>query len=122
VGLNFVALRAARASVDLTLTGGPPQHFLCPPVVHAPAGWRCPTHNSPSLVPLGRLPHNGFAGLNPKFEVAVHPHEDPNHLPSAHTCFNMLCLPPYRSYHQMREKCVMMISILVLVLLFYFLF
>jgi len=45
----------------------------------------------------GRLPAAGFAGLRPPFSVEINLAEPLDHLPSAHTCFNQLCLPPYDS-------------------------
>jgi len=33
----------------------------------------------------------------------------PDSLPKAHTCFNRICLPPYRSYLELKEKLVMAI-------------
>lgn len=33
----------------------------------------------------------------PAFVLNIHPHEDPNALPTAHTCTNTINLPPYPS-------------------------
>ena len=52
----------------------------------------------------GRLPAEGFVGLAPPFRVDVVPTEDPENLPSAHTCFNQLCLPPYASKKALSDK------------------
>ncbi len=46
-----------------------------------------------------QLPPGGFPELRPRFQVA--PGEtDPGSLPTAHTCFNMICLPEQRSYKE----------------------
>lgn len=52
----------------------------------------------------GRLAAGGFASLDPNFKVEVNKHEDPVHLPTAHTCFNTLCIPRYTSKAQFEEK------------------
>uniref|UniRef100_A0A0X3PV62 HECT-type E3 ubiquitin transferase n=2 Tax=Schistocephalus solidus TaxID=70667 RepID=A0A0X3PV62_SCHSO len=57
-----------------------------------------------SKVPLG-----GFANLEgmhgpTKFQISRAVVSSINHLPSAHTCFNTLELPPYESYEQLRER------------------
>ena len=52
-----------------------------------------------------RLPAGGFAALNPKFSVEVNPSESPEHHPTAHTCFNQLCLPgTYASKEELKKK------------------
>lgn len=45
-----------------------------------------------------QLPPGGFAELNPKFHIMSAPTFGV--LPTAHTCFNQLCLPEYDSYDQ----------------------
>ena len=45
-----------------------------------------------------QLPPGGFAELNPKFHIMSAPTFGV--LPTAHTCFNQLCLPEYDSYEQ----------------------
>ncbi|XP_013781434.2 apoptosis-resistant E3 ubiquitin protein ligase 1-like isoform X1 [Limulus polyphemus] len=45
-----------------------------------------------------QLPPGGFAELNPKFHLVCAPTFGV--LPTAHTCFNQLCLPDYDSYQQ----------------------
>ena len=40
-----------------------------------------------------QLPHGGFAELKPNFQIGGG--EGRNHLPTAHTCFNMICLPEH---------------------------
>lgn len=52
----------------------------------------------------GRLAAGGFGSLEPRFKVEVNQHEDPSHLPSAHTCFNTLCIPRYTSRAQFKTK------------------
>ncbi|KAL1519620.1 hypothetical protein AB1Y20_023132 [Prymnesium parvum] len=52
----------------------------------------------------GRLPAAGFAGLRPQFNVEINHSEATEHLPSAHTCFNQLCIPAYTSMEQLKEK------------------
>eukprot|EP00038_Savillea_parva_P000639 m.97467 g.97467 ORF g.97467 m.97467 type:complete len:935 (-) comp10217_c0_seq1:217-3021(-) len=53
----------------------------------------------------GRLPAGGFAALQPPFSVEVNMHESADHHPSAHTCFNQLCLPgTYGSREELRKK------------------
>jgi hypothetical protein len=45
-----------------------------------------------------QLPMGGFAELNPKFHITSAPTF--GNLPTAHTCFNQLCLPDFDSYEQ----------------------
>lgn len=45
-----------------------------------------------------QLPPGGFAELNPRFHITSAPTF--GNLPTAHTCFNQLCLPDYDSYEQ----------------------
>lgn len=45
-----------------------------------------------------QLPPGGFAELNPRFHLSAAPTF--GSLPTAHTCFNQLCLPDYDSYEQ----------------------
>jgi hypothetical protein len=52
----------------------------------------------------GRLPADGFRALKPNFKVDLAGTEPPTNLPSSHTCFNQLCLPPYRSKEEMQQK------------------
>lgn len=49
-----------------------------------------------------RLPAEGFAGLRPPFNVQVE--GEASQLPSAHTCFNQLCLPAYTSKEALEGK------------------
>lgn len=56
---------------------------------------------------LKRLPPNGFAGLPRKFIIQ---RGDPDRLPSAHTCFYTLVLPPTVSYQQFVDKCQVMLQ------------
>merc|ERR1712146_656777 len=51
----------------------------------------------------GRLPPAGFRGLKPHFNVQVKANEAVDHLPTAHTCSNQLCLPLYASQEQLEE-------------------
>jgi len=52
----------------------------------------------------GRLPADGFRALKPPFRLDIAENEPPSHLPSAHTCFNQLCLPAYPSKEHMAAK------------------
>ncbi|CAG2174693.1 unnamed protein product [Oppiella nova] len=45
-----------------------------------------------------QLPPGGFQELNPKFHITSAPTFGV--LPTAHTCFNQICLPEYDSYEQ----------------------
>lgn len=47
----------------------------------------------------GQLPPGGFQELNPRFQITPAPSFGA--LPTAHTCFNQLCLPDYESYEQL---------------------
>ncbi|XP_026314729.1 apoptosis-resistant E3 ubiquitin protein ligase 1 [Hyposmocoma kahamanoa] len=47
----------------------------------------------------GQLPPGGFQELNPRFQITPAPTFGA--LPTAHTCFNQLCLPDYDSYEQL---------------------
>jgi len=54
-----------------------------------------------------RVPMNGFSelsGSNGPQKFAVEKWGNSNQLPRAHTCFNRLDLPPYNSYHELKEK------------------
>nr|XP_037870320.1 apoptosis-resistant E3 ubiquitin protein ligase 1 isoform X2 [Bombyx mori] len=46
-----------------------------------------------------QLPPGGFQELNPRFQLSPAPTSGA--LPTAHTCFNQLCLPHYDSYEQL---------------------
>ncbi|XP_063624690.1 apoptosis-resistant E3 ubiquitin protein ligase 1 [Cydia splendana] len=46
-----------------------------------------------------QLPPAGFQELNPRFQITAAPTFGA--LPTAHTCFNQLCLPDYDSYEQL---------------------
>ncbi|CAG9129246.1 unnamed protein product [Plutella xylostella] len=46
-----------------------------------------------------QLPPAGFQELNPRFQITLAPTFGA--LPTAHTCFNQLCLPDYDSYEQL---------------------
>ncbi|CRK94157.1 CLUMA_CG007676, isoform A [Clunio marinus] len=56
-----------------------------------------------------QLPHGGFQELNPKFQITAAP-TFANRLPTAHTCFNQLCLPDYESYEQFERALIIAIS------------
>lgn len=54
-----------------------------------------------------RVPMNGFAelyGSNGPQKFTIEPWGTPHSLPRAHTCFNRLDLPRYRTYYELREK------------------
>ncbi|KAG5675377.1 hypothetical protein PVAND_005286 [Polypedilum vanderplanki] len=55
-----------------------------------------------------QLPHGGFQELNPKFQITSAPTFA--NLPTAHTCFNQLCLPDYESYEQFERALLIAIS------------
>ncbi|CAH0692663.1 unnamed protein product [Chilo suppressalis] len=46
-----------------------------------------------------QLPPRGFQELNPRFQITPAPNFGA--LPTAHTCFNQLCLPDYDGYEQL---------------------
>ncbi len=46
-----------------------------------------------------QLPPGGFAEVRPRFQLAPGETEQGS-LPTAHTCFNMICLPEHRSYKE----------------------
>lgn len=50
----------------------------------------------------GQVPPGGFRELQPRFQLT--PAAAFGALPSAHTCFNQLCLPDYDSYEQLVHK------------------
>lgn len=52
---------------------------------------------------LWHLPAEGFAGLHSKFHIHKG-HTNTSWLPTAHTCFYQLILPPYPSLEAMQEK------------------
>lgn len=54
-----------------------------------------------------RVPMNGFAelqGSNGPQKFCIKKLGKPESLPRSHTCFNRIDLPPYRSYHELKEK------------------
>jgi hypothetical protein len=53
---------------------------------------------------LSHLPVGGFARLRPRFKLLVKLHAPRDQLPTAHTCFNTLELPPYATKQQLAEK------------------
>ena len=52
---------------------------------------------------LSHLPASGFGALEPRFEVTFM-RGDTERLPTAHTCFNRLELPPYRDKETLQAK------------------
>eukprot|EP00127_Corallochytrium_limacisporum_P001271 Clim_evm6s48 gene=Clim_evmTU6s48 len=57
-----------------------------------------------------RIPIGGFAelqGSNGRQMFTIERDGKSDYLPRAHTCFNRLDLPPYKSYEQLREKLVL---------------
>ncbi|KAJ6649770.1 Apoptosis-resistant E3 ubiquitin protein ligase 1, partial [Pseudolycoriella hygida] len=55
-----------------------------------------------------QLPPGGFQELNPRFQITAAPTF--GNLPTAHTCFNQLCLPDYESYEQFEKALLIAIS------------
>ncbi|KAE8585976.1 hypothetical protein XENTR_v10021516 [Xenopus tropicalis] len=55
-----------------------------------------------------QLPPGGFAALSPSFQIIGSPTHGT--LPTAHTCFNQLCLPTYDSYEEMHKMLKLAIS------------
>ncbi|XP_057317019.1 apoptosis-resistant E3 ubiquitin protein ligase 1-like isoform X2 [Hydractinia symbiolongicarpus] len=55
-----------------------------------------------------QLPPNGFAGLVPTFQITSAGGTDT--LPTAHTCFNNLCLPHYSSMEELWKKLLLAIT------------
>ncbi|XP_025831549.1 apoptosis-resistant E3 ubiquitin protein ligase 1 [Agrilus planipennis] len=55
-----------------------------------------------------QLPPGGFKELSPKFQITAAPTF--GNLPTAHTCFNQLCLPDYESYEQFEKALLLAIS------------
>ena len=52
----------------------------------------------------------GFKSLEPRFEVSINVGASPEHLPTAHTCFNRIELPPYQDKEQLRAKLAAAVS------------
>lgn len=55
-----------------------------------------------------QLPPGGFAELSPPIQISSAPTTDA--LPTAHTCFNQLCLPSYSSFKEMQKKLLLAIN------------
>ncbi|KAM5129254.1 apoptosis-resistant E3 ubiquitin protein ligase 1 isoform 1-T2 [Mantella aurantiaca] len=55
-----------------------------------------------------QLPPGGFSALCPSFQIIGSPTHGT--LPTAHTCFNQLCLPTYDSYEEMHHMLKLAIS------------
>ena len=55
-----------------------------------------------------QLPTSGFSGLTPKFQIcsnSIH-----NSLPTAHTCFNMICLSDHSSFENFEKALLIAIN------------
>ena len=52
----------------------------------------------------GRLPADGFSSLRPPFKIDADMQASPSSLPTAHTCFNQLCIPNYETKAAFLEK------------------
>jgi len=50
-----------------------------------------------------QLPPGGFSELKPAFQIAHASHQNANALPTAHTCFNMICLSDHNSYQDFEK-------------------
>ncbi|XP_073250144.1 apoptosis-resistant E3 ubiquitin protein ligase 1-like [Porites lutea] len=55
-----------------------------------------------------QLPPGGFAELSPPIQISSASTSDT--LPTAHTCFNQLCLPSYSSFKEMQKKLLLAIN------------
>ncbi|XP_033327204.1 apoptosis-resistant E3 ubiquitin protein ligase 1 isoform X3 [Megalopta genalis] len=55
-----------------------------------------------------QLPPGGFQQLNPRFQITAAPTFA--NLPTAHTCFNQLCLPDYECYDHFERALLLAIS------------
>lgn len=55
-----------------------------------------------------QLPPGGFQDLNPRFQITAAPTF--GNLPTAHTCFNQLCLPDYESFEHFEKALLIAIS------------
>ncbi|XP_060532569.1 apoptosis-resistant E3 ubiquitin protein ligase 1 [Cylas formicarius] len=55
-----------------------------------------------------QLPPGGFSELTPRFQITAAPTF--GNLPTAHTCFNQICLPDYDSYEQFEKALLIAIS------------
>ncbi|GLV39987.1 uncharacterized protein CBL_10882 [Carabus blaptoides fortunei] len=55
-----------------------------------------------------QLPPGGFRELNPRFQITAAPTF--GNLPTAHTCFNQLCLPDYECYEHFEKSLLLAIS------------
>ncbi|XP_033636147.1 apoptosis-resistant E3 ubiquitin protein ligase 1-like isoform X2 [Asterias rubens] len=55
-----------------------------------------------------QLPTGGFGELSPKFQIIAAPTHGT--LPTAHTCFNQLCLPTYDSIEHLQKALVLAIN------------
>ncbi|XP_058965485.2 apoptosis-resistant E3 ubiquitin protein ligase 1 [Pocillopora verrucosa] len=55
-----------------------------------------------------QLPPGGFVELSPQIQISYAPFT--NALPTAHTCFNQLCLPSYSSFKEMQKKLLLAIN------------
>lgn len=55
-----------------------------------------------------QLPPGGFAALKPKFQIASN--HSYNNLPTAHTCFNMICLPDHSTFQDFEKALLFAIT------------
>lgn len=57
---------------------------------------------------LVNYPFSFVQELSPRFQITAAP--TMGNLPTAHTCFNQLCLPDYESYEQFERALLLSIS------------
>uniref|UniRef100_T1IIH2 HECT-type E3 ubiquitin transferase n=1 Tax=Strigamia maritima TaxID=126957 RepID=T1IIH2_STRMM len=55
-----------------------------------------------------QLPPAGFAELSPRYQITAAPTF--GNLPTAHTCFNQLCLPDYDTYEQFEKALLLAVN------------
>ncbi len=60
---------------------------------------------------LTRIPPVGFGDLKPLFQVELNTSVEATHLPTAHTCFNTLSLPDYKSKADLKSKLKMAMAL-----------
>jgi len=109
-GLNHRELALLIAGCSALDVADWKQHATCPP--HSVSTWLwemledMPNEDRAKLLHFttgsSRLSAAGFASLRPKFTVKVNGNVD--EVPHAHTCANLLVIPPYASKEILVEK------------------
>lgn len=73
-----------------------------------PGGFQVSSKSNTQKAPKSSRKLISFQELNPRFQITAAPTF--GNLPTAHTCFNQLCLPDYESYEHFEKSLLLAIS------------